>query len=864
MPLDKKTQVSDADMETIRAWILQMPRVGGSGDPPPQESSSLTRQSSVAKSPASIYRAMLDQYCVTCHNQQSNTGGLALDKIDVANVPAGAPIWEKVILKLRTGAMPPPGMPRPDKAQYASFATYLETALDRAAAASPRTGAVVIHRLNRSEYTNAVRDLLGVHLDNEPLLPADDSGYGFDNISAILSVSPMLFGRYMIAARKVVRQAIGDPQTRQSLATYEVPALLLQDYQMSDELPFGSRGGIAIHHDFPVDGDYVLKIRLQRNGKLRNERILGLADPHRLEVRLDGKKLETFIVGGKNPDVNKTEAKDSSKPALGTNGHSGQDSYENTADNSLQIHFSAKAGPRLIGVYFASETSEPEGPLKPRLAEFRFINHDSSGRAEVPLNDDVLPSVAEVLIRGPYSSKGISNTPSREKTFICYPASGSAELPCATRILSKLTRLAYRRPIANRDLQPLLKLYKLGHQKGGFEAGIAMALRGILVSPDFLFRIERDPARIAPDTPYRISDLELASRLSFFLWSSIPDDELLNLAVKGELSNPVVLEHQVRRMLADPRSSSLITNFAGQWLYLRNVENVHPDPEAFPYFDESLRRSFERETELFLQSSLHEDRSVLNLLNANYSFLNERLARFYGIPDIYGNRFRRVTLAGDKRRGLLGQGSILTVTSYANRTSPTIRGKWLLENFIGTPPPPPPPNVPSLKDVQAENGKVLTMRQRMEAHRRNPVCASCHTEMDPLGFALENFDGVGRWRVSEGGAPIDASGSLPSGAKFDGPAELRGFLLEHPERFVSTMTDKLLTYALGRGLEYYDAPAVRKIQRDAAPKNYTWSSLILGVVKSVPFQMRTSGPALKPASSDTAVSQNHIPKESKP
>jgi mono/diheme cytochrome c family protein len=864
MPLDKKTQVSDAEMETIRAWIQQMPKVDdGSSNAAPKESSSLTKIGPAVASD-SPYRVLLDHYCVTCHNQQANTAGLALDKVDVANVSMNGAIWEKVIRKLRTGAMPPPGMPRPGKDQYASFATYLETALDRAAEKSPQTGTVILHRLNRAEYANAVRDLLDVRLENEPLLPADDSGYGFDNISAVLSVTPMLFERYMIAGKKVVRQAIGDPEIKQTLDTYDIPSLLLQNDQMSEELPFGSRGGIAIHHNFPVNGDYVIKIHLQRGGKLRDEQILGLGEPHQLEVRIDGTKLKTFTVGRENSDAVKSVSNDATKPASAHDSGSIQNSYEYTADNSLEVHFSAKAGSRLIAVYFGSENSEPEGPRKPNLAEFRFTNQVSSGRAEVPRTQDVLPAIAQVLIGGPLSVTGLGETPSRQKIFMCRPAGPNDELSCATKILLTLARRAYRRPVTSQDVQPLLKLYRAGSKTGGFEAGVAMALRGILISPDFLFRVERDPADAVPDTPYRISDLELASRLSFFIWSSIPDDELLNLAVKGRLKDPLVLEHQVRRMLADSRSNALIENFAGQWLYLRNMERVHPDPEAFPYFDETLRQSFEEETKLFLQSSLKEDQSVLNLLNANYTFLNERLAKFYGIPNVYGSRFRRVTLAGDDRSGLLGQGSILTVTSYANRTSPTIRGKWLLENFLGTPPPPPPPNVPSLKEVHVQNGRVLTMRERMEEHRKNPACAVCHTSMDPLGFALENFDGVGKWRVAEGGTPIDASGSLPSGDKFDGPAQLRTFFLNHPEQFVSTMSGKLLTYSLGRGLEYYDAPALRKILRDAAPHNYSWSSLILGVVNSVPFQMRTSASATKPKPQNNVVSQNQVPKESRP
>jgi mono/diheme cytochrome c family protein len=820
------------------------------------------RSPSPDASTAAPYRAVLNQYCVTCHNEQLRTAGLVLGKLDVANVPEGAETWEKVIGKLRTGAMPPAGMPRPDKATYDAFATYLETALDHAAATKPNPGRVAVHRLNRAEYTNAVRDLLATDVDVESLLPVDDSGYGFDNIADVLSVSPMLLVRYISAAGKVTRLAIGDPNVLPNLETYDVPYLLTQDERMSEDLPFGSRGGIAIRHNFLLDGEYLIKIKLQRAGIEHDRQIIGLSEPHQLDVRVDGARIKLFTVGSEQPENNDS--------ATGTSNPSGKKKFgydyrsADTADAHLEVRFAAKAGTRLVGVNFLNDAWEREGVLDSPLAEFRLLDKSSEGRSDSPGTKEDAPAVAQVSISGPYNSKGLGETPGRRKVFVCRPANSADELPCATKILSGLARSAYRRPVTEADIQALLNLYKVGRKEGGFEAGIGMALQRILVSPEFLFRIEHDPATVSAGAAYRISDLELASRLSFFLWSSIPDNQLLNLAAAGKLKEPAVLEQQVRRMLADSRSNALVTNFFGQWLYLRNMPGVHPDQDAFPEFDENLRAAFEQETQLFLESNLREDRSVSDLLNADYTFVNERLARFYGIPNIYGSHFRRVSLDGhDERRGLLGQGSILTVTSYANRTSPTIRGKWLLTNVLGTPPPPPPPDVPSLKETPP-NGRVLTMRERMEQHRSNAACAVCHAQMDPLGFALENFNGVGEWRTtSEAGNPVDASGVLPNGVKFNGPAELRKVLLSHPEQFANTVTDRLLTYALGRGVEYYDQPAIRKITREAASNNYKWSSLILGIVNSTPFQMRMSKPQ-EPATVRTAQSQNQTVRESKP
>jgi hypothetical protein len=771
-------------------------------------------------SAAERYRVVLDRYCVGCHNEEVRTAELLLDRADLEDISKEPEVWEKVVRKLRTGAMPPIGMPRPDQSIYDSLATYLEEALDQAGAAKPNPGRPVLHRLNRVEYTNAVRDLLALDIDGTTLLPGDDSKFGFDNIGDALTISPLLLERYLSAARKISRQAIGDLNTSPVLETYNVPQFFVQDDRMDEALPFGSRGGIAVRHYFPLDGEYVVKVRLERN---TSNYIRGLAEAHQLEVRLDGARIKRFTIGG--------EPKGRSSPSFSdtARGDPEQELYERTADEILEVRFPVTAGPRLVGVVFLKETSVPEGRLKPRMTEYDLNNYK-----------DGEPEVASVVISGPYDAKGIGETPSRQKIFVCRPDSSQEEEPCARKILSTLARRAYRRPVTEEDVRTLLGFYKAGHNKGGFEAGIRTALRRILVGPEFLYRVERDPENVAPDTPYRISDLELASRLSFFLWSSLPDDQLLELAEAGKLKDPEVLEQQIRRLLGDWRSKALVSNFAGQWLQLRNLRSINPDSEAFPSFDYNLRDAFRQETELFFESLLRENRSVLELLSADYTFVNQRLARHYGIPNVYGSHFRRVELSQEERRGLLGKGSILAVTSYANRTSPVLRGKWVLENILGTPPPPPPPNIPDLVE-SGEDGKALSMREAMERHRANPVCASCHKVMDPLGFALENFDGIGSWRTTDAGAPIDSSGVLPDGTPFEGPAELQRVLLSSKrEEFVTTVTEKLLIYALGRGVEHYDAPAIRGIIREAAANDYRWSSLISGVVKSTPFQMRRS------------------------
>jgi hypothetical protein len=778
----------------------------------------MAQSASSAPNAPSQYRAILNQYCVTCHNERLRTAELLLDQMDVERIGTGAPVWEKVVRKLRGRAMPPPGMPRPDDATYDSFATYLETELDRAAAANPNPGRPPAHRLNRAEYTSAIRDLLNLEIDGEALLPADDPGYGFDNNGSVLSVSPMLLERYLSAARKITSLAIGDLSIQPTFETYRIPRLMMQEDRMSDDLPFGTRGGIAVRHQFPLDGEYVIRIRLQRD---KDERIVGLAEPHQLLVLLDGQPLEEITVGGVySRKLGNVMYEHTAEEAQ-------QLEYERTADAGLEVRFPAKAGERLVGVTFQKSTVEPEGMFAPIMPDLSYL-----GKGDDPI-------LANISIGGPYDATGVGETPSRSKIFVCHPASSAEEAPCAREILSALARRAYRRPVTEGDVRALFTLYEAGRDEGDFEDGITMAVQKILVSPEFLFRIERDPSDTAPETAYRLSDLELASRLSFFLWSSIPDDELLDVAARGGLSDQGVLEQQVRRMLADSRSRSLVENFAGQWLFLRNMNLVQPDVETFTDFDENLREGFQEETELFLHSMLQEDRSVIDLLTADYTFVNERLARHYQIPNTYGSHFRRIQVTDEARRGLLGQGSILTVTSYANRTSPTIRGKWLLENILGTPPPPPPPNIPSLKP-RDDQGKVLSVREQLEVHRANAVCASCHARMDPLGFALENFDAVGKWRTKDAGSTIDASGALPDGTKFEGPSELREILLRRPEEFVTTVTERLLTYGLGRGVEYYDQPAIRKIVREAAPSDYRWSALVVGIVKSTPYQMRRS------------------------
>jgi mono/diheme cytochrome c family protein len=756
-------------------------------------------------------RAVINQYCVTCHNQKAKTAGLMLDKLDLDHISDGAETWEKVIVKLRGGMMPPAGMPRPDKTTMDGLVSWLEKSLDRAAQASPNPGRDPVHRLNRTEYANAIRDLLALRVDVSDLLPADDEANGFDNIADVLKVSPSLLEQYLSASREISRLAVGDPGIAPVSQVYRVPPDLAQSEHI-EGLPLGTRGGILIHHNFPLDADYEFSVKLLRNivGYMT-----GLEWPHRLEITVDGERVFLAPVGGeednKAADANFAGAADA-------------------IDARLKSKIHLKAGPHAVGVAFLqNDSAESDEPLQPFTRDLDL--QDMNG----------IPVIDYVDITGPYQPAGPGDTPSRRRIFSCRPDKTSDEVPCAKKIVSMLARHAYRQPVTDGDLELLLSFYQAGRNKGSFDAGIENALRFILASPKFLFRAAPDPANSAPGSVYRVSDLELASRLSFFLWSSIPDDELLNIAVQGKLKDPVVLQQQVRRMLVDQRAQSLVTNFAGQWLFLRNLQSARPDGQEFPNFDDNLRQAFRRETELFFDSIVREDRNVLDLLTANYTFVNERLARHYGIPNIYGSQFRRVTLPGENRRGLLGQGSILTVTSYPNRTSPVLRGKWILENILGTPVPAPPPNVPALKE-NSEGEKPRSMRELMEEHRKNAACASCHKIMDPLGFSLENFDAVGEWRAKEAAGPIDASGQLADGTKVSGPIDLRNALMRHPEQFVGTFTEKLMTYALGRGVEYYDMPAVREIVREASRNNYRFSSLIVGIVKSVPFEMRKAAP----------------------
>ncbi len=763
---------------------------------------------------------VVGSYCVSCHNDALKTAGLSLEQANLANPGASLDIWERVLRKLRARTMPPAGVPRPDDATYNKFADYLEHGLDQYALEHPNPGKSTLRRLNRTEYMNAVRDLLAVEINNQTeLLPADDTMHGFDNIGEVLTLSPLLTEQYLAAARKIRRMAISEPEMQPLFEFYTLSGYLMQEDRVSEELPFASRGGMAIHHNFPLDGEYVLQVELQKNSR---EYIRGLTEPHQLDVRIDGERIKQFTIGGEK------HGKSAGIFSTGTAGDFAQEHYERTADKALEVRFNARAGTRLVTVAFLKETTVPEEPLYPQHTLYDHAQYKGG-----------VPAVRTVAIGGPFNSTGSTSTASHDRIFICKPARADDEA-CARNILSTLAHRAYRRPASATEIADLLGFYQQGLQEDSFETGIGMAIERILAGPEFLFRVESTPANATEGQIHRVSALDLATRLSFFLWSSIPDDELLGLAEAGKLSDPGTLEQQVRRMLADPRSSALVDNFASQWFNLRNLNAALPDGGLFPYFDENLRQAFSEETRLFFAHILKEDRPLLELLNADYTFINDRLARHYEIPGIYGSHFRKVSLKDGTRGGILGQGSLLTVTSYANRTSPVIRGKWILENILGAPPPPPPANIPSIREKNAE-GKVLNMRQQMEQHRANPVCASCHKIMDPLGFALENYDAIGKWRTVDAasGSPIDSTGALPDGTTFEGPAGLREVLLQkRQDDFILTATEKLLTYALGRGIEYADAPVLREILRKTAPDDYRLSSLILAIIESSPFQTR--------------------------
>ena len=783
-------------------------------------------------------RALLDQYCVICHNQavvnsvatineglqttQLRNLGLTLDTEDVANLAANPEVWEKVIKKLRVGVMPPPNYPRPDKVRYDGFRTWLENELDSVAASRVNPGRTqAFHRLNQTEYRNSLRDLLDLDIDVSDLIPADaPDQYGFDNNAEVLALSPLSVERYVNAAHKVAELAVGASPRGASIETYDVPLNVIQGDRSSEDLPFGSRGGAAIEHLFPVDGEYRITVKLQTNYV---DFVRGFDEAHEMELSLDGEYLQTYAFGGDAPGI--------PAPYSYAGNIRGSDDWEEFmmafADEGFELVLPIKAGPRVIGATFPREMWETEGVQQPRLFGYQLAV------TELP---DANPGIGSIEIEGPLSVEGPGDTPSRQQIFSCQPASADEEPACARQILSSLARRAYRRAVDEDDVQGLMDFYNQGHVEGGFDTGVQFALERLLVSPDFLFRIEQDPLDAEPGSMYSITDTELASRLSFFLWSSLPDDELLDLVERRALRNPGVLEAQVKRMMMDSRSSGFIENFVGQWLYLRNLDGIYPDPASFPEFDENLREAFQRETELFIDDQIRSDRSLRELLSADYTYVNERLAEHYGIPKIYGNRYRKVTLEGAERGGLFGHGSLMMVTSYPNRTSPVLRGKFVLENLLGGPPPEPPPNVPALET--SSDGKQLTMREAMAMHRENLACRVCHAAMDPIGFSLENYDAVGKWRTQFAGQEIDASGLLPDGNTFDGPDGLRSLLLERPDDFVGTITEKLMRFALGRSLEYYDMPEVRAIVRAAREDDYRWSSVILGVIESAPFQMR--------------------------
>jgi mono/diheme cytochrome c family protein len=800
------------------AWATQAPRALEPAarflPAPPAQSTT------VASAESAALKATIDTYCVTCHNQRLNTGGLNLDGVSLAAAPAHADIWEKVVRKVRGGMMPPAGVPRPSAEARTALVSYLEASLDRAARLSPNPGRPLAHRLNRTEYANAIRDLLDLRIDASTMLPADDSSGGFDNNADVLGVSPVLLESYLTAAERVTALALGDPKLPPVGEVFRVRQDASQDRHV-EGLPIGTVGGQAFDLTLPLDGEYQFEVRLFRTnlGTMR-----GLEYPHQLEIAVDGERVHLASFGG-----DKEIAASSDNPT--TTG--------NDVDGRFTARVPLKAGPRRITIAFLQKTQA--------LNTRRLQNYVRSSSDTIDFSG--YPHIDQIIFTGPFNPTGSGDTPSRRRIFVCRPAGAGDEEPCATRILSTLGRRAYRGEFTADDQKVLLDFFRRGRADGRtFEAGIDLALRRLLASPKFVFRVERDPAGVAPGAVYALNDLELASRLSFFLWSSLPDDELLTLASRGRLHDAATLERQVRRMLADPKAQALVDNFVGQWLQLRNLRNKQPNSHEFPDFDDNLRRALGTELEMFFASILREDRNVLDLMTADYTFVNERLAKHYGIPNVYGSHFRRVTLADQARKGLLGKGAVLLVTSHAHRTSPVLRGKWVLENVLGTPPPPPPDVVPPFEE-EAGAAKPKSVRERMESHRRNPACASCHRMIDPAGLALENFDATGAWRTRDGGTrgtPVDASGQLVDGTRINGVVELRQALLREPATFVRTVTERLMTYALGRGLTAGDMPTVRAIVRDAEKDQYRFSAIVLGVVRSTPFQKRLTAPGSEP------------------
>jgi hypothetical protein len=777
-------------------------------------------------------QSLVTTYCLTCHNARLKTGGLALDGLDTARLGDDAETWEKVVKKVRAGVMPPQGVRRPEPHALQQFVTFVEDGLDRHAAERPDPGRPMLHRMNRAEYKNAIRDLLSLDVDVTTLLPPDDSAFGFDNISDVLGVSPSLQERYLAAAGRISALAVGDPAIRAGSDTYRVPQDLSQN-QHVEGLPLGTVGGLKVRHTFPLDGEYDFQTKLYRTN-LNIPR--GLQYPSAFEISIDGRPVHRVTIGGQDDLAKMFEAPTDTGDAV---------------EARMRARVTVTAGPHAVTAAFVDNLAVEDTLRVQPFLRSSADNFEWAGQ----------PHIQTFAVTGPFDAKGSGDTPSRRAIFTCNPPSPSglrrdkaptaAERACASQILGRLARRAYRQPVGATELAPILEFYDTARARGTFEDGIQRGLQRILASPRFVFRLEHDPATAAPGSVRPVTGLELASRLSFFLWSSIPDEPLLRAAAQGTLTQPAVLDQQVRRMLADPRADALVTNFAGQWLHLRNVRSVQPNSDEFPDFDDNLRQAFRKETEMLFASIVREDRNVLDLLRADYTFVNERLARHYGIRNIYGSRFRRVPVTDDARRGILGQGSMLAVTSHAERTSPVLRGKWVLENLLGLPVPPPPPDVPSLKG-NTEGEKPRTLREQLAEHRADPVCASCHKVMDPVGFALENFDAVGAWRTQEPGGRIDASGQLADGTKVDGVVTLRNAILDKPDLFVATLTEKLMIYALGRGVDAGDMPAVRGVMREAAKNDNRFSSIVLGIVRSVPFRMRTTPGAIDADTTRTA------------
>ena len=750
-------------------------------------------------------QALVGKYCAGCHNEKMQSGGFSWTKVDLADPGQHAQQLEKAIRKVRSGMMPPAGMPRPDVATSKAFAVALETGIDKAASAKPYAGAPELHRLNRTEYRNSVRDLLGLDVDIVSILPPDEMGRGFDNMSNTLTVTPALVQGYVRAASKISREAVGDTSVPPTMSMFSVPKVVNQMRHV-DGAPWGTRGGVSVVHNFPTDGDFQFKLKFYYDYL---ETLFGQSLPSNLqgqeiEVSIDGARVAIFKIDPNIPETKNTLTTDNIK---------------------------VTAGPHRVSAAFIAKF---DGPTEDTFRQVEQTMIDVS--AGVP-GLIALPHLQTLTIAGPYTVKGMSDTPSRRRIFTCVPASGKEEKACAEKILSALARQAYRRPANDSDMEYLMTYYQEGRQEGNFETGIRMAVQAIISNPKFVFRFENNPSSIAPGRNYRIGDLELATRLSYFLWSSLPDDQLIALASQGKLRDPVVLEKETRRMLADPRSGALVDNFAYQWLRLQTVREADPDGMLFPNFTRNLGQSMTQETKLLFDSIMREDRNIVYLLTANYTFVDEVLARHYGIPNIQGSRFRRVTLTDPNRFGILGHGSILTLTSLANRTSPVLRGKYVMEVLLGVAPPPPPANVPPLIE-NVNNERQMPVRERLELHRKNEPCASCHKMMDPIGMAMENFDAVGLWRANDSGYKVDPSGALYDGTKLDGPVSLRNALLAHTDSFVESFTESLMAYGLGRLLDYQDMPAVRAIERDAAKNNNKFSSFVVGIVKSTPFQMR--------------------------